>query len=301
MSDTVESDIERLRSELQQAQQRIQELEARISADSAQQNGHWLYMALDSSHIGVWEWDMALDKVEWSDALYEIFGASRETFACTREAYMTFVHPDDRARVAETIERSMSTHQRDYFIEHRMQSLSGEIRQITSHGLVMLDANGRPCRLAGVLLDTTVRVREEQHRLTMQQELIEAQQKTLRELGAPIIPLAEGMLVIPLVGALDPVRAEQLLESLLVAVSARHAQTVILDVTGVPTMDVEVARALMKVVPAVRLLGAEVVLTGLQPRLARTLVDLDIDMRQVVTRANLQEGLEHAAQLKLQR
>ena len=105
--------------------------------------------------------------------------------------------------------------------------------------------------------------------------------------------------------AVVPVAAATLLPgaiaNLLDAVSARHAQTVILDVTGVPTMGVEVARALMKVVPAVRLLGADVVLTGLQPGLARTLIDLDIDMRQVVTRANLQEGLEHAAQLKLQR
>ncbi|MEO5726063.1 MAG: PAS domain-containing protein, partial [Byssovorax sp.] len=238
---------------------------------------------------------------EWSDALFEIYGVSRETFAATLEAYMTIVHPEDRERIGKVIERAMTTDQRSFSFDTRVLLPGGEVRHTTSYGLAMVDDNGRPCQLSGAVLDITARVREEQRRLTMQQELIEAQQKTLRELGAPIIPLAEGMLVVPLVGALDPARAELLLDSLLVTVSDRHAQTVILDVTGVPTMDVEVARALMKVVPAVRLLGADVVLTGLQPGLARTLIDLDIDMRQVVTRANLQEGLEHAAQLKLQR
>ncbi len=301
MADTAESDLEQLRSELQRAQQRNQELEAQLSADWAQQRRHWLYMALNSARIGVWEWDVALDKVVWSDALFEIYGVSRETFACTREAYMMAVHPDDRERVGKAIERAMTTEHRDFFFESRVLLPNGEVRHTSSYGLAVLDENGRPCQLSGAVLDLTERVREEQHRLTMQQELIEAQQRTLRELGAPIIPLAEGMLVMPLVGALDPTRAEQVLESLLDAVSARRAQTVILDITGVPTMDVEVARAIMKVVPAVRLLGAEVVLTGIQPVLARTLVELDIDMQQIVTRANLQEGLEHAALIKAQR
>lgn len=301
MDDMAESDLEQLRSELKRAQQRVRDLETQIGADWSRQRSHWLYMALNSARIGVWEWDVALDKVEWSDALFEIYGVSRETFAATREAYMMAVHPDDRERVGKAIEGAMTTGQRSFFFESRVQLLSGEVRHTSSYGLAMVDENERPCQLSGAVLDITERVREEQRRLAMQQELIEAQQRTLHEIGAPIIPLAEGMLVIPLVGVLDAARAESLLESLLDAVSARHAQTVILDVTGVPTMGVEVARALMKVVPAVRLLGADVVLTGLQPGLARTLIDLDIDMRQVVTRANLQEGLEHAAQLKLQR
>lgn len=292
MNDGAEIEIERLRSELQQAQQRIQELETRAGAVSA---------ALDSAHIGVWHWDVVLNKVEWNAALYEIYDTTREKFTCTIESFKTLVHPDDQVRVNKIIERALTSQQRDYYIDHRVLTVNGEVRHIISHGLVMLGENGMPCRLTGVVLDTTQRVREEEARLAMQQELIEAQKKTLRELGAPIIPLAEGMLVIPLVGALDPERAEQVLQSLLVAVSARRAQTVILDVTGVPTMNADVARALMKVVPAVRLLGAEVILTGLQPKLARTLINLEIDMQQVVTRADLQEGLAYAAQLKLQR
>lgn len=301
MNEMAVSELEQLRSELQRAQQRIQALEAQIGAEWSQQRIHWLYMALNAARIGVWEWDVALDKVEWSDALYEIYGVTRETFACTREAYMMAVHPDDRARVGKAIETAMTTRQRSFFFESRVHLPDGEVRHTASYGLATVDENGRPCQLSGAVLDITDRVREEQRRLAMQQELIETQQKTLHELGAPIIPLAEGMLVVPLVGTLDPARAEQVLESLLFAVSVRSAQTVILDITGVPTMDAEVARALMKVVPAVRLLGAEVVLTGLQPGLARTLIGLEIDMRQVVTRADLQEGLAHAALLKQQR
>ncbi len=258
-------------------------------------------MALNSARIGVWEWDVALDKVVWSDALFEIYGVSRETFAATREAYMMAVHPDDRERVGKAIEGAMTTQRRDFFFESRVLLPNGEVRHTGSYGLAILDENGRPCQLSGAVLDLTDRVRQEQRRLTMQQELIEAQQRRCASSARRSSRSPRACWRCRSSGALDPTRAEQVLESLLVAVSARRAQTVILDITGVPTMDVDVARAIMKVVPAVRLLGAEVVLTGIQPGLARTLVELDIDMQQIVTRANLQEGLEHAAVIKAQR
>lgn len=142
--------------------------------------------------------------------------------------------------------------------------------------------------------DVTSLRQAERERAALHAQMIHAQEDTIRELSTPLIPLDAGVVVVPLIGRLDKVRTAQLLEKLLEGVVAQRSSCVILDVTGVMKVDAEVAHALIRAARAVRLLGAEVILTGIRPEIAQTLVSLDIDLSQLVTLSSLRSGLHHA-------
>jgi len=128
-------------------------------------------------------------------------------------------------------------------------------------------------------------------RSRMHEEIIQAQEATLQELSTPLMPIADKVLVLPLVGTLDTRRAQHVLETLLEGVAARQAETVLVDITGVQVVDTQVANTLIQATRAVRLLGARVVLTGIQPRIAQTLVHLGIDLNGIATYNTLQIGI----------
>jgi rsbT co-antagonist protein RsbR len=123
---------------------------------------------------------------------------------------------------------------------------------------------------------------------------IEAQRYTIRELGTPILPLHEGVIAMPLVGAIDSYRATQVLERLLEAISAKQADIVILDITGVPVVDTGVANYLLQTARAAHLIGAQVVLVGIGAEIAQTLVQLGVNLNQIKVYANLQAGISYA-------
>ncbi len=125
-------------------------------------------------------------------------------------------------------------------------------------------------------------------------ELIAAQNETIRALSMPLLPLAPGVLAAPLIGQIDARRSEQLLEALLHRVAAQGTTIVILDVTGVETIDMAAADALVRAAQAVRLLGARVLVTGIQPSMAQVLVQLGVDLRGIATYGTLQSGIAAA-------
>jgi anti-anti-sigma regulatory factor len=116
----------------------------------------------------------------------------------------------------------------------------------------------------------------------------------LRELSIPIAPVYEGVLVVPLVGVLDSYRAEILIERLLDEITRTRARFALLDIGGVPLFNQDVARYLLKVTQATRLLGTELVLVGISPAVAQVISGLDVDVQGLVTLRNLQEGLAYA-------
>jgi anti-anti-sigma factor len=134
----------------------------------------------------------------------------------------------------------------------------------------------------------------EEAREALQAEVIAAQEAALRELSTPLIPVAEGVLVMPLVGSIDSARAQQILENLLEGVAAHHARAAIIDITGIKVVDTQVAGALLRAAQATRLLGAEVILTGISPEVAQTLVQIGADMSALTTRGALQSGIAYA-------
>jgi anti-anti-sigma factor len=118
--------------------------------------------------------------------------------------------------------------------------------------------------------------------------------QTVRELSTPVIPVHDGILVVPLVGTIDSSRSAQITEALLDAIQRDRARVVILDVTGVPTVDTGVANHLLRATRAAGLLGAACVLVGISPVVARTLVALGVDLSDITTRNNLQAGIAYA-------
>jgi rsbT co-antagonist protein RsbR len=149
-------------------------------------------------------------------------------------------------------------------------------------------------RVLWVARDITGRMRDEREKLELQEQVIVAQRAALRELNSPIIPIGEGVVAMPLIGSIDSARAQQIIEMLLQGVSARRAHIAILDITGVQVVDTQVANALLRAAQAVKLLGAQVIITGIRPEVAQTLVGLGADLSGITTRGTLQSGISYA-------
>jgi len=126
------------------------------------------------------------------------------------------------------------------------------------------------------------------------ERIIREQQEAIRELSTPVLPVRERLLILPIIGMVDPLRARQLTEQLLRGIRANRARVVVMDITGVPAMDATVANHLVQTVEASRLLGAMVIVTGLSPELAQTLVNIGVDLSKMNTVGDLQGGIEEA-------
>ncbi|AYO84308.1 STAS domain-containing protein [Methylobacterium brachiatum] len=129
------------------------------------------------------------------------------------------------------------------------------------------------------------------------EEIIKRQGRALLDLATPALPIWRNIILMPLVGIIDTQRARQVMEWLLEALSREEARIAILDVTGVPLIDSRVALHLTKTVEAARLLGSQVIVTGISPDAAQTLVKLDVDLSNMITRGTLRAGLAEAFRL----
>ena len=132
----------------------------------------------------------------------------------------------------------------------------------------------------------------------MNEEKLREQAQAILEMATvPVVQVWEGIVLVPLIGTLDSQRTQQLMERLLQRVSETASPVALLDITGVPTVDTQTAQHLMETIAAVRLLGSEVILTGVRPSIAQTLVHLGIDLSKVTTRSSLSAGLRVALSL----
>jgi rsbT co-antagonist protein RsbR len=129
------------------------------------------------------------------------------------------------------------------------------------------------------------------------ERIIRQQQEAIRELSTPVLQVRERLLILPMIGALDSLRARQLTEQLLTAIRANRARGVVIDITGVPAIDTTAANHLIQTVKASRLMGAEVIITGLSSDIAQTLVTLGIELVSIKTAGDLQGGIEEAERL----
>ena len=129
------------------------------------------------------------------------------------------------------------------------------------------------------------------------ERVIRQQQDAIRELSTPVLPVRERLLILPIIGVLDSERARQLTEQLLTGIRTHRAKVVVIDITGAPDVDATVANHLVQTVDASRLMGASVIITGLSPTIAQTLVTLGLDLSKMNTIGDLQGGLEEAERL----
>jgi len=181
----------------------------------------------------------------------------------------------------------------------------GEAEMVTAQGArvpvslsvsPMRGSSGQVEAVVCVARDISERKRVEAERARLE-ETLRRQAQTMLEMSTPLVPVGEGIVAMPLVGAIDPGRAQQILQELLRGITAHRASVAILDVTGVAGVDTEVAGAIVRAVEAARLLGARVVLTGIRPEVARTLTTLDVSLGGVVTRGTLRGGISFALAL----
>jgi rsbT co-antagonist protein RsbR len=133
--------------------------------------------------------------------------------------------------------------------------------------------------------------------LEERERVVLLQQEAIRELSTPVLQVREGLLILPIVGVLDSMRARQLTEQLLRAIRTNRAKAVVVDITGVPVVDSKIANHLLQTVEACRLMGAKVIVSGLSPENAQAIVAIGVDLTGLVTVADLQSGIEQADEL----
>jgi len=158
----------------------------------------------------------------------------------------------------------------------------------------IFDDQHNPAGIVAIVADITEQKHMEAEQERLQQEVITAQQQVIQELSTPVIPVMQGIIVMPLVGNIDSMRAQDITRSLLAGISRHRARTVIIDVTGVSLMDTGIVDRLNKTIQAAQLKGAHTIVTGISDAVAESIVDLGIDWSNITTLSNLQMGL-HAA------
>lgn len=208
----------------------------------------------------------------------------------------TLMHPEDLARMPELFAQLTTAPDGDVVENtYRMRHSSGSWRWFRSRDTVFTrSADGAPAQILGAVQDITAQVQAELERAVRHEGIIHSQQQALRELGTPLIPIADAVIAMPLIGRIDSARAAQILETLLEGISRHRASAAILDVTGVTVVDAHVTGALLRAAQAGKLLGAEVVLTGIGPTFAQTLIELGADLRGIITCGTFQDGIAHA-------
>ena len=140
----------------------------------------------------------------------------------------------------------------------------------------------------GLAIDTYIYSRE---------RTIREQQEAIQQLPTPVLPFRAGMLIVPIIGIIDSLRARQLTEQLLDSIRSNRAKMVVIDITGVQSVDSRVANHIVQTVEAARLMGARVIIAGISPEVAQTMVTLGIDLGRILTVGDLQSGIERAEQM----
>jgi PAS domain S-box-containing protein len=253
-----------------------------------------LAQAQEMAHLGSWEWDLRTNRVEWSEELHRIYGVRPGEFGGTLEAFLERVHPEMRERIGATIQAAIAEGV-PFAFEERVLRPDGSERVLSSRGMVVeRDAAGAPVRVAGACLDIT------DARQTAAQ-LADSKRAAVRDLSTPILQVRSGLLILPVVGALDGERAARLAQQLLERIRATRARAVVVDLTGVPAFEPSVASPLVHAVESARLMGARTIVTGLSADIAAALVDQDLDLSAITVAGDLQAGIEDAERLLDQR
>ncbi|EYF08366.1 PAS domain-containing protein [Chondromyces apiculatus] len=223
-----------------------------------------------------------------SDNLEPMTGHSTEAWCASDNGFLAMAPEPERARIAaawsEVIARGHGV------VQHGILTRAGEERWLEHHVRVMPgDDEGVRC-VRGVTLDVSERVHLEEESLRLRSE-VEHQARRITELSVPFIPLGGRLAILPLVGTIDPARAETLLTTLLDGIAATRTEVVVIDMTGVPTLDHHSIDVLARAARSAGLLGARVVIAGVRPEVARTMVQLGVSLDGVELKRSLSGAL----------
>lgn len=258
----------------------------------------WAQRALAMNPMLVYVYDVTTQQNVYANGqLGTILGYTAEELVAFGPTLLAkLMHPDDLEAINASQNQVMQASDEEIIpVAYRMRHKNGAWVWLQDHVRVFLRAaDGTVQQYLGAVQDITQQQHETEERTALQEQVIAAQQLALRDLSTPVIPVSDDVLVMPLIGSIDSLRAEMVMDTLLTGVVQSRATTVILDITGVPVVDTQVAGALLRVAQSVKLLGAQVVLTGIRPEVAQTLVTLGVDLRGIITRSTLQSGIAYA-------
>lgn len=261
-------------------------------ADSPQPVFDKAEMIFAAGPVVTFQWVAAADwPVEYVSPNIAQFGYSPQDMISGVVPYASIVHPDDLERVAQEV-GAHSEAGADYFEqEYRIVCADGRVVWTYDFTRIIRDADGTITHYVGYVMDNTRHKEAMDEQARLQQQVIDAQQEALKELSAPVIPVMERIIVMPLIGGIDSLRARDITRALLGGITEYRARIVILDITGVPLVDSGVAEHLNKTIMAARLKGARAIVTGISDAVAETIIDLGIDWQEVQTVRDLQTGL----------
>lgn len=224
--------------------------------------------------------------IELNDIAVEVIGRTREDIVGKQlsELFPPEVAQDRIAYIEEVVRTgTMVRHQEkigDVYLDNTLAPV--------------LDEDGQVMAISISSRDISDQMRSQEENEVLQQQVIDAQQAAIRELSTPLIPLSHDVVLMPLVGSVDTARAGLVMETLLEGIAQYQAATAILDITGVMVVDTQVANALIQATQAAQLLGTQVILTGIGPTMAQTLVHLGADLSGIKTYGRLQSAIAAA-------
>ena len=233
------------------------------------------------------------------------------------DGFITYLNPAYR-ELAVCGDEMIGQHIRSFFPDESADDYEATMQEVLEHGFwqgllslrtaqgemvechvtrfAVRDEKNNIVSIAAILRNLSEQQRAEQERQELQDQLIQAQQNAIRELSSPLIPLSKNLLLMPLIGSIDSNRAQMIMETLLEGVAHYQADKTIVDITGVSVVDTQVANAIVQAAQAIKLLGAQTILTGIGPTMAQTLIHLGADLSSIVTYGNLQQGIAAAMQ-----
>lgn len=276
MSDGGAEELEQLRAENRRLRDALVDSETRSE------------LVLEATKDGVWDWDLITNETMFSRRWKLIVGYEEEELEDNADVFFELLHSDDRAEVRAKLEAHLERDE-PYIIEFRMRAKDGSYRRIEARGQALRDAEGKPVRMAGVHTDVTERRRRESERVETE-GLVSIQRDTIRALGVPILQVWEGISCLPILGAVDDERANDMTIALLERVASTKTRFAILDLTGAD-FQADTAQYLGRMTRSLRLIGAQPVFCGISPRTARVLVDMELDLGEVATYRDLGDAL----------
>lgn len=235
-----------------------------------------------------------------SDGILRILGLNENNAPKTIVELGRHNHPDDHELVAKEFQAHLSERRTESYLEYRLLHADGSIVWVGATWYALWNDEGGLVRFAVSCSDISDRkLAEADQREKL--ALIERQAMAIRELSTPILEVHEGVLCLPVIGVVDSGRAAEMMNLTLGAVVAEQARFLIIDLTGVPVLDTSIADRLLAIARAAGLVGAQTVITGLQPAVAQTVVTLGVGMGEVKTLRNLKDGLRYCLRQKQQR
>jgi anti-anti-sigma factor len=258
--------------------------QAKRAEQACQENAKGLRALVETTSDWVWSVDPNAAYTFVGPTIRDFLGYEPEEIL--GKTPFDLMPPDEAQRVAAAFGPIVATQQSFQNLENTNIHKDGSHVLLETSGVPFFDERGEFQGYLGIDRDITRRKEDE--------VLIQSQEYLIRELSTPLIPIADNVVIMPLIGTIDSQRAQTVMETLLEGIAAHQAELAILDITGVQVVDTQVANALIRSAQAVRLLGARVMLTGIQPQIAQTLVQLGADMSGIITRSTLQAGVASA-------